>query len=122
MRFELARPTGFPFRKVRPTTGPSPYNEVTLGADHPVIGFREKPMNPQTELAAIALYFMPAGSERDFDRYLVEGGERDAPGHLIAWLVENVSVRGFAFEGEWFDIGSHETLARARAYFEPTFD
>ncbi|MAJ61285.1 MAG: hypothetical protein CBC48_15880, partial [bacterium TMED88] len=109
-------------RKVRPVAGPSPYNEVTLGADHRVIGFREKPTDPQTELAAIALYFMPAGSERDFDRYLKEGGERDAPGHWIAWLVENVSVRGFAFEGDWFDIGSHETLARARAHFEPTAD
>ena len=119
-RFETHHEPLIALRKVRPVAGPSPYNEVTLGDDHRVIGFREKPMDPQTELAAIALYFMPAGFERNFDRYLQEGGERDAPGHWIAWLVEHVSVRGFAFEGDWFDIGSHETLARARAHFEST--
>ncbi|MCH2186207.1 NTP transferase domain-containing protein [Myxococcota bacterium] len=109
-------------RKVEPSEGPSPYNEVTLGTDDQVIGFREKPVNPRTDLAAIALYFMPAGAEGHLGRYLEQGGERDAPGHWIAWLVEKTSVRGFAFVGSWYDIGSHETLAQARAHFTQEMD
>ena len=97
--------------------GPSPYNEVTLDDAGIVTRFREKPADPQTSLAAIALYFLPAGSEGLLREYLAAGGQRDAPGHFIAWLVGRTRVRGVRFEGRWFDIGSHETLARAREHF-----
>jgi len=95
--------------------GPSPYNEVTLDGSGRVVGFREKPRDPRTDLAAIALYFFPPRVEDLLHAYVAAGNERDAPGHLIAWLVKRTTVRGMRFEGPWFDVGSFETLARARA-------
>jgi glucose-1-phosphate thymidylyltransferase len=98
-------------------SGPSPYNEVTLDDRKRVVGFREKPIDPKTDLAAIAFYFFPAGVSAFVRRYLAEGGNPDAPGFFIEWLVANEPVRGHPIEGEWMDIGSHETLAAARARF-----
>ena len=97
--------------------GPSPYNEVRLGPGDRVVGFREKPADPQTEWAAIALYFFPPEVEGLLARYLAEGGNPDAPGHFVAWLVRETEVVAARCEGEWFDIGSLEALEAARARF-----
>lgn len=109
-------------RRVAVGGGPSPYNEVTLDDAGVVVGFREKPADPRTDLAAIALYFFPPRVEGMLREYLDRGSERDAPGHLIAWLVGRTTVRGALFDGEWFDIGSHETLAEARARYSGPSD
>ncbi len=103
-------------RRVPEPTSPSPYNEVTLDGDR-VVGFREKPADPRTDRAAIALYFLPASIDERVRAYLGAGGNPDAPGHFIAWLVENERVEASALDGEWHDIGSPETLASARARY-----
>ena len=46
-------------------------------------------------------------------RYLAEGHSRDQPGRLIAWLYPQEPVYGYAFEGEWYDIGSPDQLLEA---------
>lgn len=97
--------------------GPSPYNEVTLDASDRVRGFREKPPDPCTPWVAIALYFFPPAIAAAIRRYLAAGGNPDAPGHFIEWLVGQMPVQAHRFEGEWMDIGSPETLAAARARF-----
>jgi glucose-1-phosphate thymidylyltransferase len=99
--------------------GPSAYNEVEIDAQGRVTLFREKPANPRSNLAAIALYFLPPAAVGLLQRYLEEGGEPDAPGHFIAWLVEQVEVRAVQLSGGWFDIGSLSGLAHARANFVP---
>lgn len=115
--FARSRDPLIALRTVEVGGGPSPYNEVTLADDGQVVGFREKPADPKTDLAAIALYFMPAEAAGLVGEYLAEGRTPDAPGHFIAWLVERRVVRGERFAGEWFDIGSHATLTAARARF-----
>jgi NDP-sugar pyrophosphorylase family protein len=82
-----------------------------------VLGFREKPADPRTDLAAIALYLFTPEVAALLGRYLSEGGNRDAPGHFVAWLVDQVEVGAVRFEGEWFDIGSIGGLEEARACF-----
>jgi glucose-1-phosphate thymidylyltransferase len=104
-------------REVEQPDGPSPYNEVTLDAAGRVLRFREKPADPRTNLMAICLYFFPPEVEGLLRRYLAEGGDPDAPGHFIAWLVGCAEVRASRFEGEWFDVGSLAALAAARAHF-----
>lgn len=99
--------------------GPSAYNEVELDPDGRVTRFREKPPNPRSNLAAIALYFLPPTAVELLHRYLQDGGEPDAPGHFIAWLVAQVEVRAVHLPGGWFDIGSLDGLALARANFVP---
>ncbi|MEE3330135.1 MAG: nucleotidyltransferase family protein [Myxococcota bacterium] len=97
--------------------GPSPYNEVTLDRAGRVLRFREKPDDPATPFVAIAVYFFPPHTRALIEHYLQDGGNPDAPGYFIQWLAQHAPVRGHRFEGEWMDIGSHETLAEARARF-----
>ena len=94
--------------------GPSPYNEVTTDAEGRVLRLREKPDDPRTALVAIAAYFFPSRVRDLLDHYLVNGGNPDAPGHFIEWLVRHAPVRSHVFDGEWMDIGSPEALEEAR--------
>lgn len=103
--------------------GPSRYNEVCFGPDDDargegrVVRFREKPADPTSSWAAIALYFFPPQVADWVETYLANGGNPDAPGHFIAWLVENTPTYASRLDGEWLDIGTPETLAAARARF-----
>lgn len=106
-------------RTIETRLRPSPYNEVTLSPDGRVRAFREKPADPKTNLVAIALYFHPAEVEGWLRTYLEEGGNPDAPGHFVAWLVDRTDVRAVRFDGDWHDIGSLDALAAARAAIEP---
>lgn len=106
-------------RRIELPDGPSPYNEVTLDEERRVTGFREKPANPRSDLVAICLYFYPPQVQGLLRRYLEEGGNSDAPGHFVAWLVQQTEVRAARFDGEWWDIGSHAALAAARLEFSP---
>lgn len=106
-------------REIPLPEGPSPYNEVTLDGEGRVTGFREKPADPASPWVAIALYFWPPGIADQVRAYLAEGGNPDAPGHFVAWLVDRTAVYAEVFSGEWYDIGSHEALADARARFRP---
>lgn len=104
-------------RQIPVPDGPSPYNEVSVDDDGRVVGFREKPADPRSPWVAIALYFYPPEIVGWVQRYLAEGGNPDAPGYFAAWLVQHTQVVAEPFEGEWYDIGSHEALADARRRF-----
>ena len=100
--------------------GNARYNEVQVDPDGNVTRFREKPERPEGPLAAIAVYFFPPNIQTLLGVYLAGGGERDAPGHFIAWLVKETPVRAVALEGledHWHDIGDPESLARANTRF-----
>lgn len=118
-RFFLERqaPT-LTLRTVEPGHGPSPYNEVTVDANGRVTRMREKPTDPQTDLAAIAVYFFTPEVASLLEVYLSEGGNPDAPGHFASWLVDRVPVHATHMNGEWFDIGSLESYAAACARFD----
>lgn len=97
--------------------GPSQYNEVIVDDAGGVERFREKPADPISKLAAIALYFFPPEVAGKLAAYLAGGGNPDAPGHFIAWLADRAPVRATSLPGQWFDIGSLEGLARAREHY-----
>ena len=42
------------------------------------------------------------------------GGNPDAPGYFIEWLVQRVRCQAIPLRGRWYDIGSLETLDEAR--------
>jgi len=96
----------------------SRYGEALLDRSGRVVRFREKPPDPESDLAAIALYFLPPATWPLLERYLAEGGNRDAPGHFVAWLVRETPVYGEPIAGPWYDIGDLDSLARARAELE----
>jgi glucose-1-phosphate thymidylyltransferase len=93
----------------------SRYGELTVDANGRVTRFREKPADPHSGLASIALYFLPARTWPLLHRYLDQGGNRDAPGHFFAWLVRETEVYAERIDGDWWDIGDLDSLADARA-------
>ena len=96
---------------------PSPYNEVTLDDLGRVVKFREKPNEPANNMTAIALYYLTPRPLELVPQYLRDGGNPDAPGHRVAWLVEQLPVHSHPLPGQWFDVGNLETLEFARARF-----
>ena len=90
------------------------YNEVEVSASGRVTRFLEKPQQPRSGKAAICLYFLPPGIASFVRRYLRTGGNPDAPGYFIEWLVAQTEVHAVPLVGEWLDVGSPETLAAAR--------
>jgi glucose-1-phosphate thymidylyltransferase len=104
-------------RRAPELTSLSKYNEVSVTDDGRVTRFIEKPPRSETNLTAIALYFFPAATLLRLAEYLGAGGNPDAPGHFIAWLVEREPCYAESLVDRWFDIGSIESLEQARAAF-----
>lgn len=89
------------------------YSSVEVDAEGRVTHLEEKPSEPRTTLAGIALYFYPAATLPLVGRYLAGGGNPDQPGHLVAWLYPRLPVYTWRVRGEWLDIGSPDTLREA---------
>jgi len=104
-------------RRIPRPVPPRRYNEVALDEGGRVVSFREKPDEPGTDLAAIAVYFLPAELPSLIDEYLATGAKRDAPGYLMEWLHRRIPMEGSFFDGAWFDIGNRESFAQARVAF-----
>jgi glucose-1-phosphate thymidylyltransferase len=95
----------------------SKYNQVQTDDSGQVTFFEEKPAAATTTLMGVALYFYPRESLELIHRYLHEGNNPDQPGRLIEWLYSRTPVYTWRVPGEWYDIGSRETLEQADAAF-----
>src|SRR5262249_29258227 len=89
------------------------YGIVELDGDDRVVGFVEKPPEPASTLAATATYLYHREHVPLVRAYLDEGNQPDQPGRLVAWLHEREPVYGYAFAGEWLDIGDPVQLLEA---------
>jgi glucose-1-phosphate thymidylyltransferase len=95
----------------------SKYNQVQTDDSGQVTYFEEKPAAAATTLMGVALYFYPRESLGLIRRYLHEGNNPDQPGRLVEWLYSRTPVYTWRVPGEWYDIGSRETLEQADAAF-----
>ena len=93
------------------------YSVIELDADDRVTRLEEKPDEPRSTLAGIALYFYPRSALGFVARYLAEGNNPDQPGRLVQWLYPRTPVYGWRVPGRWYDVGSKETLAEADRAF-----
>lgn len=73
----------------------------------------EKPAHPSSLTVALCIYYFPSAMRHRIDQFVREGGNADAPGYFIEWLVKQESVYGFMTQGAWFDIGTHESYRQA---------
>ena len=96
------------------------YNQVEIDDEGRITFFEEKPEDARSSLAGVALYFYPRHSLPLIRRYLAEGNNPDQPGRLIEWLYPRTSVYTWRLPGEWYDIGSAETLQEADRIFSQT--
>jgi len=95
----------------------SKYNAIETDEQGQITYFEEKPQNPMSTLTAIALYFYPRQVLPLIRQYVDEGNNADQPGRLVQWLYPRVNVFTWRVPGEWYDIGSEETLREADARF-----
>jgi len=96
----------------------SRYGVVQLDKSKRVIGFKEKPRHPQSNLVAMCLYYIPKNHLNLINLYLQDGKRKtDATGSYIAWLKDRADVYGCIFSGSWFDIGDYKYLNVAKDKF-----
>ena len=82
-----------------------------------VIGMEEKPAEPKGNIKSAAIYLYPRETIKLFNEYLEEGNNPDAPGYFLNYLYKKTPVYVNCFEEEWFDVGTHETLAEVNEIF-----
>jgi glucose-1-phosphate thymidylyltransferase len=82
-----------------------------------IVELLEKPKQPPTRLVSLAVYYFPAAMHRRFREFLDGGGNPDAPGFFLEWLVKVEPVSTFVSRGQWLDIGSHESYEQAKAWW-----
>jgi len=73
----------------------------------------EKPASPFSSTVALCVYYFSQACRGRFEEFVRIGGNVDAPGYFIEWLVKQEPVYGFMTDGEWFDIGSKESYQEA---------
>jgi len=89
------------------------FGVVEVDEHERIVRFVEKPPEPPSTLAATATYLYHRAHVPLVATYLAEGNAPDQPGRLVAWLHTRRPVYGYQFEGEWYDVGSHEQLLEA---------
>lgn len=70
--------------------------------------FVEKSPRPPSTDAALCVYYFPAAMGPAIQQFLEAGGNADAPGYFIQWLVQRGAVYGVVMPGAWYDIGTVE--------------
>jgi len=93
------------------------YGTVTIDKKGVITNFEEKPKQPKSTLAAVALYYYSRDTLPLFTTYLAAGNNPDQPGLFLQWLYTRKPVGTFEIKGRWLDIGSKETLENADKIF-----
>lgn len=93
------------------------YGTVAVDKQGVITSFEEKPKEPKSTLAAVALYYYSREALPLFTTYLAAGNNPDQPGLFLQWLYSRKPVETFEIKGRWLDIGSKETLEAADRIF-----
>ena len=77
----------------------------------------EKPNEPKSDLGVYATYIYPKEILVELKKYLESGNNPDAPGYFLEYVVKNFDTYAFKFEGNCYDVGTHESLAEVRKIY-----
>jgi len=80
-----------------------------------ITDFEEKPRKPKTGLGVPPFYVYTSEAAGLIRRYLSEGNDPDAPGHLVGWMIRHCPVYACREELDTYDIGtlaSYEAVCR----------
>jgi len=89
------------------------FGVVVLGREGRITQFVEKPADPPSRYVASCIYYFPAPMRGRIQEFVRQGGNADAPGFFIEWLVRQEATYGVVMQGAWFDIGTLETYRQA---------
>jgi glucose-1-phosphate thymidylyltransferase len=93
------------------------YSNVQLDESGRILSFVEKPPQPSSTLAGIALYYYPRQVLPLIRQYVAEGNNPDQPGRLVQWMCQRTPFYTWQVPGLWYDIGSKETLEEANRIY-----
>ena len=82
------------------------FGVVVRNAEGRITAFVEKSPQPPSAEVALCVYYFPGPMRGRIRQFLAEGGNADAPGYFIEWLVRHGAVFGVMMPGAWYDIGS----------------
>jgi len=125
--FDLRKAMDFYYEKKAPVVGGQYENDTDLltrlgvieaDKDGKIIGFEEKPPQPKGNIKSLGIYIYPKHIVSVLKQYLEEGNKPDAPGYFLSYLYQKEPVYVYPFEGNWFDVGTHEALAEVRKLYK----
>lgn len=90
---------------------------VSIDQNKKITRFVEKPMSPESTLAATLIYALKK-DDLSLLGEAIKSGFADRTGDFIAYLSKRRSVYGLNIKGKWFDIGSFESLNEANEHFK----
>ncbi len=90
---------------------------VSLDENKKITNLIEKPEKPPSNLAGYAVYIYPKIVIPMINDYLESGHKPDAPSYLTEYIYKQTPSYGFVFEEDFYDVGSHESLALVRKTF-----
>ncbi|MBI1870104.1 MAG: methionine adenosyltransferase [Chlamydiae bacterium] len=96
----------------------SQYGVIELDPEGRILKFLEKPKNPPNSLISTGVYGYTRSDLTKIRRFIQEGGNKDAPGHLMEWFLKHESIFGFVIQGLWFDIGDLESYEKANKLYQ----
>ncbi|MCP4686770.1 MAG: nucleotidyltransferase family protein [Desulfobacterales bacterium] len=76
------------------------------GEDGRVLKLHEKPVNPPSTWTCPALYLLGPSARPRLDAFLQTSGDRDAPGHFMAYLCQKEAVYAYKLNASRLDIGN----------------
>ena len=88
-----------------------------LDKNNRIIFLEEKPENPPSKLAVSCMYLYTKETASLIRKYLDDGNNPDNTGSFLQWLYPRKEVYAFINKGKIIDIGTPETLEKARKEF-----
>jgi glucose-1-phosphate thymidylyltransferase len=82
-----------------------------------LINLEEKPKVPKSNIVVYATYIYQKETLLLIEEYLKEKNIPDAPGYFLQWLYTKKNVRVYEFDGEFYDIGTINSLQSVRNKF-----
>lgn len=89
-----------------------------IDKNNKIVDLVEKPSNPQSNLGVYATYIYPKNIISYFKKYKDEGNNMDAPGNFVQYLYKKEDVYAYSFDGECYDVGTHETLKEVNELYK----
>ena len=94
------------------------FGVVLTDKNNRVVGFEEKPSEPQSSLAATAIYLFKREDIKHIINLAEQPSEKEInAGEIIKYFIEKKLPVYCEFLTTWFDIGSHDDLRKANEYY-----
>ncbi|MBN1493286.1 MAG: nucleotidyltransferase family protein [Candidatus Omnitrophica bacterium] len=93
------------------------YGILDIDENNKIVSFVEKPRDPPSTFASLALYLFSKEGIHLVNDYIDRGLNKDQPGHYIRWLSENKTIYAVVCRGHWFDIGDFDSYEKANKFY-----